>query len=60
MAHLLQTSCAGAAHPTFPQDDFVAQTWHTTTTMFAAYFDLGRHQLQRALAVDNRLDFDPH
>jgi hypothetical protein len=49
LAYILATSCAGLAHPDFPQDNFVFQTWHTTYTMFGAYFDLGRRQACRAV-----------
>lgn len=29
--------------PEFPQHDFIFQTWNSSYTLFAAYFDLGRH-----------------
>jgi hypothetical protein len=49
LAYILATSCAGQPHPDFPQDSFVSETWHTTYTMFGAYFDLGRRQTCRAV-----------
>ena len=60
LAHILATRCEGKTHPDFPQDNFIGMTWNTTYTMFAAYFDLGRHQVWRAfkeanLETDTRL-----
>jgi hypothetical protein len=49
LAYILATSCAGQPHPDFPQDNFVFETWHTTYTMFGAYFDLGRREACRAV-----------
>jgi hypothetical protein len=48
LAYIIATSCAGQEQPTFPQDNFIWETWNTTYTMFAAYFDLGRNQVWRA------------
>ena len=49
LAHILADSCRGKSHPTFPQDSFIGETWNTTYTMYAAYFDLGRRQIWRAV-----------
>jgi hypothetical protein len=52
LAHVLRDSCVGdgrGQHPNFPQDSFVWETLHNTYTTYAAYFDLGRHQVRRAL-----------
>ncbi len=51
LAHIIENGCDGGGHPSFPQDNFILQTWNTTYTMFAAYFDLGRHQAWRALSA---------
>jgi hypothetical protein len=37
-------------HPTFPQNDLIVQTLHTTYPAYAAYYDLGREQARRSLA----------
>jgi len=52
LAYVLEDGCAGSAlnqHPNFPQDNFVGQTLHDTYTRYAAYFDLGRHLVRRAI-----------
>lgn len=53
LAHLIDSSCTGLesghAHPRFPQDNFAWLTLSTSYTTYAAYFDLGRRQLHRAL-----------
>lgn len=50
---LLINSCK-SGHPKFPQHSFISQTWNSSYTMFAAYFDLGRNQVRRLF--DLRLD----
>lgn len=48
LAHLLESACstdAGSKHPSFPQDDFIAETIEVDYATYAAYFDLGRHQV---------------
>lgn len=45
--YLLANSCSN--EPTFPQDDYIAQTWHTDYIEFSAYFDLGRNEMWRAI-----------
>jgi hypothetical protein len=52
LAHVLEDSCGDGAsgqHPNFPQDSFVWKTLHDTYTTYAAYFDLGRHLVQRGI-----------
>jgi hypothetical protein len=50
IAHILANECASDHKPSFPHDDVVSETWSSTYTEFAAYFDLGRHQVWRACA----------
>ena len=60
MAHILERGCSAQGHPSFPQDNFVFQTWYTNYTMYAAYFDLGRHLAWRAIeAVGGITDSHP-
>lgn len=58
LAYLIATSCKGQEQPTFPQDNFIWETWNTTYTMFAAYFDLGRNKVWRAADALNASDVD--
>jgi hypothetical protein len=48
IAHILTHECASDHRPSFPHDDVVSETWSSTYTEFASYFDLGRHQVWRA------------
>jgi hypothetical protein len=56
IAYLVATSCKGKEQPEFPQDSFIWETWNTTYTMFAAYFDLGRNQVWRAADALRKVD----
>ncbi len=47
LGYLLVTSCD--AEPAFPQDNFAFQTWHSDYIQFAAYFDLARNLVWRAV-----------
>ncbi len=52
LAHVIEDTCTSkesSKRPQFPQDSFVAVTLHNTYTSYAAYFDLGRHHVHRAL-----------
>jgi hypothetical protein len=52
LAHLVADECKGngsAAHPSFPQDDFVAQTLHASYLKYGAYYELARHQTRETL-----------
>src|SRR5205807_3869113 len=53
LAHLLEDNChrktrgdANSVQPMFPQNDLVLETLHSTYPAYAAYFDLGRYQVQ--------------
>ena len=70
LAHLLEDSChretradANSVQPMFPQNDLVLETLHSTYPAYAAYFDLGRYQVRRALTdaayPDMQDDDDP-
>ena len=48
MAHILADKCAADNKPSFPHDTTVGQTWNSSYTQYASYFDLGRHQALRA------------
>jgi hypothetical protein len=48
LAHIVATRCDRHPHPAFPQDNIYLETWNTSYTTYAAYFDLGRYQAQRA------------
>ncbi|MEI6560095.1 MAG: hypothetical protein WCO00_16990 [Rhodospirillaceae bacterium] len=51
LSHLIGSDCAGSAddHPVFPQNSFIKMTFSTSYPAYAAYFDLGRQQVRRAL-----------
>jgi hypothetical protein len=70
LAHLLEDNChrqtrgdANSVQPMFPQNDLVLETLHSTYPAYAAYFDLGRYQVRRALTdaayPDMQDDDDP-
>jgi hypothetical protein len=47
LAHILLNECKSEDNPRdrrphFPQHNFIHQTWNSSYTLFAAYFDLGR------------------
>ena len=67
LAHVLENTCKSTEqggvdipHPTFPQDDLVRLTLHIPYPTYAAYFDLGRAQVHRALGPQfgDKLDDD--
>ena len=56
LARLLENQCQAQdspyplfKHPIFPQSNFISETFHSSYTRHASYFDLGRFQVQRAL-----------
>jgi hypothetical protein len=60
LAHVLEDKCKSTEQdgvdiprPRFPQDELVKLTLHIPYPAYAAYFDLGRAQVRRALVADS-------
>lgn len=53
LAFLTYNACADDRYPHFPQNSFVFMTFNSSHTLFAAYYDLGRHYASQLRAVDD-------
>lgn len=61
-AHIIESKCTGTPNhqrPQFPQNDFALQTFHTSYTSYAAYFDLARNEVERVLCQYHQDGFVP-